>query len=93
MSSEQQKTFVLYMVRMIRGSYLINKSLPELTLLTDDEKNFAANFSKFVTDNNINHIYKLLNDTYYGITRNANKKILWTNTLIKFGIFLRKAGN
>ncbi len=89
MSSEQQKTLITYMIRMIRGSYLINKSLPELTLFTDEEKEFATNFSKFIHDHNIEQLYKLLNDTHFGITRNANKKILWTHTIIKMGSLLR----
>jgi len=77
------------MLRIIRVSYLINKSLPELTLITNDEKEFATKFSKFINDNNIDSFYKLLNKTYFDITRNANKKILWTNTILHIGSLLK----
>jgi len=89
MSSEQQKELITYMLRIIRVSYLINKSLPELTLITNDEKEFATKFSKFINDNNIDSFYKLLNKTYFDITRNANKKILWTNTILHIGSLLK----
>ncbi len=90
MTTEQQKAFINYMTRMFRSAYLFNAKLPELTLLTEEETEFIKKFSKFVTIKNIENIYNLLNDTYYALTRNANKKILWTNTIIKIGIYLRR---
>jgi DNA polymerase-3 subunit delta' len=91
LTAEQQKVFINYMIRIFRGAYLYNLNLPELTLLTNDEIEFIKKFSKFVSAKNIESIYKLLNQTYYAISRNANKKILWTDTIIKTGILLRKA--
>ena len=86
---EQQKTFIVYMTRMFRAAFLFSKKLPELTLLTDDEVEFIKNFSKVTNQKNIENIYNILNESYYAVTRNANRKILWTNLIIKTGIFLR----
>ncbi len=93
LSTEQQKEFLEYMVRMFRESYLYNIKMLELSSLTDEEKDFVKNFSVFVHNGNIETIYSTLNYAYRSIKRNANKKILWTNLIIKLGSYLRVKQN
>jgi DNA polymerase III subunit delta' len=56
----------------------------------DPEKDaFYQNFGKYLNENNIQLIYKELEDASYAVERNANQKILFTDMTLKMGLFLR----
>jgi DNA polymerase-3 subunit delta' len=87
-SREQQKTFLEYTLHMFRQSILKNYTENQLTRVSFEEEAFLSNFSKYITGNNISDLIKTFNDAYYHIERNANAKILFTNTCFKVMRFI-----
>ena len=82
-SREQQKTFLEYALHMFRQSILKNYTQNQLTRVSVEEESFLANFSKFITGNNILDFTKTFNDAHYHLERNANAKILFTSVCFK----------
>lgn len=85
---EYLKDFIKYGMRIIRESFLSGQNLEELNHLSANEVDFAKNFSKFISVSNLETIYKLLNESYYMIERNANPRILFFNISLRFNKIL-----
>lgn len=80
---EQQKSFLLYALRMARENYMLNCKVPELALLTTKEEEFSSKFFPFIHSNNIGPISDELNRAQYHIESNANGKIVLLDMALK----------
>jgi DNA polymerase-3 subunit delta' len=68
---------------MFRQSILKNYTENQLTKVSPEEAQFLANFSRFITGNNIVEFMTHFSDAHYHIDRNANPKILFTDLSFK----------
>lgn len=80
---EQQKVFIKYALYMFRQSMMKNYTGNQLMRASEDEENFLANFSVFISGNNILELTNRFNDAHYHIDRNANSRILFMNLCFK----------
>jgi len=86
---EKQKQFLNFALSQIRNAWVHHYSF-KLKHLHDPEKDaFYQNFGKYLNENNIQLIYKELEEASYAVERNANQKILFTDMTLKMGMFLR----
>ena len=69
------KNFLSYAIRYLRDNFMLNKEQDQLVFLVEKEQDFAEKFSKFINENNIELIYKSINETIENINRNGNVKI------------------
>ena len=88
---ETQKKFLEFCIEMFRQALLLNYESPSLVYLEPKVEKFKlANFSPFVTGNNIHDIFKELSDAMYHIERNGNAKIILTDLSIKLTRLIHK---
>ncbi|HOY37673.1 MAG: DNA polymerase III subunit delta [Bacteroidales bacterium] len=76
---EKQKSLMEYSLRMIRGNFLINNSLPEMSFLVKRERDFSERFSAYITPNNVEKIAEAFEKAAYHIERNGNARIILTD--------------
>ena len=76
---ENQKSFLLYSISLIRECLLMNKGLSSLNRVLESEKDFVKKFSPFVNEGNIYELIRHFNESHYYIERNAHPKILFFN--------------
>jgi DNA polymerase-3 subunit delta' len=74
---ERQKAFLGYAARIIRNGMLMHYTLPQLTRLNQEEKDFLVKFSRGITNVNILQMATALEEAQYHIERNANAGILF----------------
>ena len=87
---ENQKSFLLYAIRLIRENFVMNCQVPELALLTTQEQEFSSKFFPFINQNNIYQIVDELNKAHYHIESNANDKIVFLDTVLKLIKLIKK---
>lgn len=87
---EKQKDLINYCLVLIRENYIYNYNHKELNYMTKDEADFAANFARFINPQNADSILQIFNDAYYHIERNANSKIVLTDSAFKIMKVIRK---
>ncbi len=85
---EKQKRFLLYILRMLRENFMYNFHQEELVYMTQDEENFARNFSRFINEANILPLYDLTNVAIRDIGQNANSKIVFFDYALKMIVLL-----
>mgnify|MGYP000046423437 CR=1 FL=1 len=71
---ENLKSFLDYAARMVRENFMLNLNMNNIVYLSQAEKDFSKNFSKFIHPNNARPIYEELNRTYRDISMNAHAK-------------------
>lgn len=86
---ERQKTFIEYCIRVFNENFLLNNNQYDIKL-TKEEVDFSKNFSKFVTKNNIENIYKELSNAHYDISRNASSKLVFLDLMLKISQLLKQ---
>lgn len=86
---EKQKAFLAYCERMVRENLIVNQHLDKMAHLTDDESGFASKFSRFIHPQNSMQIAEALDKAIYHISRNANAKIVFMDTIITLARCLR----
>ncbi len=74
---ENQKSFILYTINMMRQVVLLKAHMPELVHLPSAELDFAQKFSKHYQLAQIELTIDLFEKAHYHIERNANPKILF----------------
>ncbi len=67
--------FLNYAIHYVRDNYMLNLNQKDLVALVENEANFAAKFSNYINENNIDKIYTSFNNAIANIERNANVKI------------------
>ena len=85
---EQQKGFVNYALHFVRNAFISNYMGQQLVHLTQEEYDFNQNFATFIHHNNIEGIFKELNDAHYNLSRYANPKLLFLDLSIKFNYLI-----
>lgn len=80
---EKQKSFINYSLRFLRENFILSYNKQEIQYLLELEKDFAAKFSAFITENNIYSLVEEFEKAHYHVERNANPKILFTDLVFK----------
>ncbi len=79
MSRENQKSFLVYGLSILRECFLFNLSRISQHHLDEQEQIFVSKFSAFVSTINIEFFNKTINDAISHIERNANANILFVD--------------
>lgn len=74
---ENQKSFLLYAINMMRQIILFQQGLKKLIFLQKEELTFVEKFSELFKFEQLKETISLLEKTHYGIERNGNAKILF----------------
>jgi DNA polymerase-3 subunit delta' len=88
---EEQKSFLVYALYMVRQSLMKNFTAGELLRASDEEIAFLQNFSRFISGNNVIEFVRLFNDAHYHVDRNAHAKMLFTNITFEVMRYIHKA--
>ncbi|MCB0805087.1 MAG: DNA polymerase III subunit delta, partial [Bacteroidales bacterium] len=89
-SRDIQKDMLIYSIRMIRESFLMNLGQTSLLRMSKQESEFAGNFNRFIHTGNIKPITEELNKTIYHIERNGNFNVVFLDASIKIARLLHK---
>ena len=76
---ERQKSLVRYGLYLIRQCALQWQQVPELVRVVGQEQEFVVNFSKLLTERNVEGLRRELETAHTHIERNANPKVLFTD--------------
>jgi len=89
LTREQLKSFLLFFSLTIEKCWLYNNNVRSTIhpLSMMDEK-FTNNYPRFITSNNIEKIYKVIDQAQKNIDHNANSKINLFDMIIKLGYLL-----
>jgi DNA polymerase-3 subunit delta' len=87
---ENQKNLLQYSLQIVRDALMNKLDLGQLVRQDDDEMKFVQNFSKVITEEYVQNLYEILNETYHHIERNGNAKIVFFDTSIKIGGLFRR---
>jgi DNA polymerase-3 subunit delta' len=80
---EKQKEFLSYGLNMFHNALFINNGLINNVLLPEDEKNFLKNFAPFISNNNIDLISELFEESINQIERNGNAQLIFLDDSFK----------
>lgn len=86
---EEQKQFLSFTLDVFENSFLIKMGLiKETNLLESCDEKFKNNFPSFITENNIDKIYKEIDNSILHIERNGNAKMIFLDLSIQLGFLL-----
>ena len=88
---ENQKELLSYSLGLLRKVLLFGINPQFVPHLATGEQQFVAGFAKFVTPRNADLLTKELTDAHYHIERNANAKMVFVDSSLRLGGFLRSA--
>lgn len=86
---ENQKSFLLYVINMMRETILLKEGLNKLVYLPELEETFAERFSSRFGYAQIEAVIAELEKASYHIERNANPKILFLDVSLQIVLFLK----
>ena len=86
---EEQKSFLLYCLRMVRGNFALNSQQPSLAFLTDDENDFSQKFNAYINQDNVFQLADELNKAYYHIESNGNKNIVFMDLACRIVMLMK----
>lgn len=87
---EKQKKFLLYAQHLLRESFMLNRSAPNVAYLMGEEEQFAQKFSPFVNERNVEGLFQELNLAHDHIAQNGNAKMVFTGLFLQIGKLLRR---
>lgn len=88
---ERQKEFLAYGLNIFHNALFFNNNLRDISLLPEDEKAFLNNFAPFISNNNIDLITELFEESINQIERNANAQLVFLDDSFKiFNYFKMK---
>ncbi|MBR3287914.1 MAG: DNA polymerase III subunit delta [Bacteroidales bacterium] len=90
LSRDEQKTYLMYALRMIRESYLITMGMASMTDLSPEEQAFVARFAPFVNSRNVEDIAGLLNTACAHIEMNGNQSLVFFDTGLQLAVCLHR---
>jgi DNA polymerase III subunit delta' len=93
MGREKQKQYLQFAITQIRNAWVQKISTKLYHCHSSEHDSFYKNFGKYLHETNTQLIRKELELTYYAIERNANHKILFTDTSLKIGNLLKLQPN
>ncbi len=85
---ERQKRMLTYFLRLTRENFMYNFHNPELVYMTQEEEDFAKNFSRFINEANVIELSELYSRAIRDIGQNANPKIVFFNLVLKVIVLL-----
>src|SRR5690606_38072072 len=74
---ENQKSFLLYAINVMRQVMLLKENAPQLVHVPKEELDFVEKFNGHYTLSQIEETIGFLEEAHYHIERNANAKILF----------------
>jgi len=86
---ENQKSFLLYAINMMRQAVLLKEGMSRLVHLPSAEMDFAQKFSKHYQLAQIEQAVRLFEEAYYHIERNANPKILFLDLSLQLVLIFK----
>lgn len=86
---EKQKKIFQLTLKIIRNGLVLSVEPSLIKSSNDEEMTFLKNFSKVINFDNIEFIYKTLNEAIYHIERNANPKILFMDVSFKLNNLMK----
>ena len=86
---ENQKEMLAYSLGLLRKVLLFGIDPKFVPHMANGEQQFVAGFAKFVTSRNADLLTKELTDAHYHIERNANAKMVFVDSSLRLGGFLR----
>lgn len=87
---ERQKMFLSYAQHMIRENYIYNLQNQELIYLSQDENNFATNFSPFINERNVEDLMAEFSLAERHIEQNVNAKMVFFDLVLKIIVLLKR---
>ena len=88
---EKQKEFLAYGLKIFHNALLFNNNLMNNILLPSEEKSFLNNFAPFISNNNIDLICELFEESINQIERNGNASLIFLDNSYKiFNYFKMK---
>ncbi len=86
---ENQKELLAYSLGLLRKVLLFGIDPKFVPHMANGEQQFVAGFAKFVTPRNADLLTKELTDAHYHIERNANAKMVFVDSSLRLGGFLK----
>ena len=86
---ENQKSFLLYAINMIRQIILVQQGLRSLVFLQEEEFTFVEKFSELFQFEQLEEAINILEKTHYGIERNGNAKILFLDLSLQLVLLFK----
>ena len=90
LEKEQQKSLILYGLRIFRESMLLNYMKGQLNNLRPEEQQFLSRFARFINNQNITELHDEFNTAHYHLERNANSRILFTDLVVRLTKLIKK---
>ena len=89
MGREQQKSFILYCMKMIRENFVMNIKEPDIVYVNEQEKTFSDKFSPFINERNIQVFSEEFEKAYRDISQNGNPRIIFLDLSLKITKMIR----
>ncbi|MEC3878025.1 ATP-binding protein [Parapedobacter sp. 10938] len=86
---ENQKSFLLYAINMMRQAVLFKADMPQMIHLPAAELDFVQKFGKRYQLEQVEETVRLLEEAHYHIERNANPKILFLDLSLQFVLIFK----
>ena len=86
---ENQKELLSYSLGVLRKVLLFGIDPKFVPHLATSEQQFVTGFARFVTPRNADLLTKELTDAHYHIERNANAKMVFVDSSLRMGSFLK----
>ena len=89
MGRENQKSFILYAINIMREVLLIKNDLRQIVRLAGKEETLASRFADLFSHDQLEAIITLFEETSFNIERNANPKILFLDVSLQLILLLK----
>ena len=86
---ERQKQFCQNALRIIRGNFILNIQAGDIDLMSEEEKNFSAKFSKFIHSGNVISLYQEINKASVHIEYNGYSRLTFFDLALKIAKLLK----
>ena len=86
---ENQKSFLLYAIHMLRQIILLQQGLRQIVYIQEEELKFVERFSELFTHEQLSAAIQLFEKTHYGIERNGNPKILFLDLSLQLVLIFK----
>ncbi len=86
---EQQKSFLLMSMKMIRENFILNFKQPDIVFLNEAERTFSEKFSPFINERNILVFSDEFEKAFRDISQNGNPRIIFLDLALKITKMIR----
>ncbi|MFO7924017.1 MAG: DNA polymerase III subunit delta [Bacteroidales bacterium] len=86
---EGQKRFFQYALRILRGNFILNIRAGDIDLLSEEEKDFSGNFSKFVHSGNIFALCDEFSRAFVHVEYNGYSRLIFFDLALKTARLLK----